>query len=86
MQELVVTRKPLEELLTQFLFVHSCWQDPKKSVKHKMSYDRAIRELREVRDQALEYRYGDNLRVRAARLLREIVKAPMSVDAQEVAV
>jgi len=78
-----VKPKALDVLLQQFLFVHTCWQDPVRSVRHKMSYDRAIKELVEVREQALRFKFGSRLAHRAQQLLNEIVKAPMPIDATE---
>lgn len=73
-------RKTLSELTQQFMFVHKCWQDHKMAVKHNMTVERAIRDLREVQDQALKVVHGTRLSWRAHILLNDIVHVPMEFD------
>lgn len=52
------------------------------SLKYKMSVEKAIRDLREVRDEARKYENGARLSFKANGLLNDIVKAPMDIDAR----
>lgn len=75
-------QKTLGELVKQYLLVCTCWQDHKMSLKYKMSVEKAIRDLREVRDEARKYENGARLSFKANGLLNDIVKAPMDIDAK----
>lgn len=65
--------KSLDVLLAQYLEVSSCWNDHGRAVRTKMSVEKAIAHLREVRDSAKLHRGGKRLSEKAHKLMWDIV-------------
>ena len=64
----------LEQLATQYFLVCKCWHNHREAVRNRMSVERAIKILREVREGALKYHTGRLLGRRALSLLQDIVR------------
>jgi hypothetical protein len=69
----LVEHKSMEVLLTQYLRVSLCWNDPERAIREEMSVERALCELREVREHAMRHKNGCALAMRADSLMWEIV-------------
>lgn len=63
----------LEQLTQHYMEVSQCWVDPDKAIERKMSVERALSTLRNVRDIASCNPNGKRLAMYAHKLLMDIV-------------
>lgn len=68
-----VVLKPVIELAEMYFEVCRCWNDHARAVRKRMSVEKAISILREVRDQALSQKNGRQLSFKANKLLQDII-------------
>lgn len=68
-----VVLKSVEELAVGYFEVCRCWNDHARSVRTNMSFEKASRILREVRDQAILQKNGRQLSAKAHNLLQDLI-------------
>lgn len=62
----------MDKLLETYFQVSRCWNDERLAIKHKMTFARAVKLLRYVRDEARKEGFK-SLAKRAEKLFHEIV-------------